>query len=245
MQNILKNNEATEEVKLFFEKWKVYKKIVVNNYTGHEEVYAAIHDFIKINLDRNFSVLDLGSGDALYIAKALKKTKVKSYCGVDLSKISLDLAHKNLTHLNCDLEFFTNDFFDFLENSQKKYDLIFMGLSLHHLLLEQKQQFIIKLKQIINPNGFLIIFDTFLNENETREEYLVRWHNLCHNSWLKLTKEEKSAIETHVTEADYPESFSTFQKIGKIAGFTKIENLLQHVKGKYGLVIFHTKSFAK
>ena len=239
MPEIIKNKEILDDVKIFFEKQSVYKKIVDHDYTGHKEIYQQIHNFIKENFKQDFSLLDLGCGNSAYIAKALKNTQIKSYLGIDLSPLSLQLAKENIKPLTCKATFLAENFSSFIENTTETFDIIFMGLSLHHLFFNQKEKFLIKLHSLITKAGVIIVFDTFLNENESRADYLVRWHNLCYNSWVKLTSEEKKSIEDHVTKSDYPETFSTLQIMGQKAGFKKTEVIMQKIKEKYGLVIFY------
>ncbi len=231
--------ENTDEVKAFFDQCKVYEKLLENDYAGHKEIYSYFHDFILKTPFKNFNLLDLGCGGADFMAKALNFTSIKSYIGVDLSSFSLKLAKENLKKIECDKQFYEEDFFNFFENRQCKFDIIWMGLSLHHLLLKQKKIVLKKIYQALKPGGYFFLFDTFLNEHETREQYLLRWKHLCERHWTNLSPHEKQDIEKHVMKADFPESISEMKKLGYEFGYKDIKIVFEKLKEKYGLIKFY------
>ncbi|MDF5731527.1 MAG: class I SAM-dependent methyltransferase [Rhizonema sp. PD38] len=84
------SEEASFSPKEFFnEQWKVYQKVLNNNYIGHREVYCILHEILVGYFQKPFKMLDLGCGDASFTAQALLNTNIVSYEGIDLSTPAL------------------------------------------------------------------------------------------------------------------------------------------------------------
>lgn len=62
--------EQVEEAVGFFKEWQLYSKVLAQNYLYHREVYAQLHEFLVTRLNRPFTLLDLGCGDAGFVARA-------------------------------------------------------------------------------------------------------------------------------------------------------------------------------
>ena len=95
-------NTRHSEIAGFFNEWSIYQKVLKNNYMFHEEVYGAVQKLLAERLQGwTFSLLDLGCGDASYIARALVGTTIRQYTGFDLSDTAIAIAKRNLGPLNC------------------------------------------------------------------------------------------------------------------------------------------------
>ena len=79
-----------------FDLWDTYKKVVVKDFMFHaalsEEVERALRARFR---GGDFSLLDLGCGDAHVFAPILSRVPPASYKGVDLSDTALALAAEN------------------------------------------------------------------------------------------------------------------------------------------------------
>ncbi|WP_414574743.1 class I SAM-dependent methyltransferase [Anabaena sp. CCY 9402-a] len=100
----LQNSEyESSYLKEFFSKqWKIYQKVLNNNYMGHREIYSILHELLVSYFQKPFKILDLGCGDASFISLALLNTNIASYHGIDLSIPALEIAKENLAKIHCD-----------------------------------------------------------------------------------------------------------------------------------------------
>jgi SAM-dependent methyltransferase len=86
-------NTRHSEIAGFFNEWSIYRKVLKNNYMFYEEIYGAVQKLLAERLQgRSFSLLDLGCGDASYIARALAETTIRQYTGFDLSDTAIAIA---------------------------------------------------------------------------------------------------------------------------------------------------------
>ncbi|NPV61184.1 MAG: hypothetical protein HPY61_00870 [Methanotrichaceae archaeon] len=86
----------------------------------------------------------------------------------------------------------------FLEDSREHADLIWSGLAVHHLLRSQKERFFGRCGEILDPSGYLLLFDPVRREGEGRQEHCLRWRKLCECKWMALSTLEKRRIAEHV-----------------------------------------------
>src|SRR5664279_3324047 len=96
------SNDAVAEVGEFFTGWEIYRKVLENNYMYHKEIYQAVGMLLHQQFAHQpFKMLDLGCGDACYLANALQGTTISHYTGFDLSDPALALAADNIATLGC------------------------------------------------------------------------------------------------------------------------------------------------
>lgn len=93
------------------------------------------------------SVIDFGSGSG-YLLKAFKDKGLKRLLGLDFSKKMCEFAKKKYR-----IKFLSGDFLK--QKISQKYDLATCIQTLEHLINPQK--FFIKVKSILNTNGYLFI----------------------------------------------------------------------------------------
>jgi SAM-dependent methyltransferase len=225
-------------VKSFFDQWQLYKKIVDNNYLHHLETYAILHDFLSSHFMASFSIMDLGCGDAHFMAYALQHTKVREYVGVDVSEVALEMARENMALLDCQKLFSNQDFVAFMNKSNPCADIIWMGLSLHHLSLEEKDYFISSCHRALANGGYLMIFDPVMRSEENREDFIYRWWDLTQRDWRALSVQEKQSLRQHVFFSDFPERLDTFIELGKAKGYKQVFSPYCDCDEIYRLVCF-------
>jgi SAM-dependent methyltransferase len=232
------DREKINEVREYFNQWSIYQKAMCNNYLHHVEVYGMLHDLMANSFGRPFSVLDLGCGDALFIAEALCSTRVERYTGVDISSVALDLARKNLKGTNYQKSLVNGDILAFVDDLGENHDLIWIGLSMHHLARNQKERLISRCGQILRSGGLLMVYDPVLREGEDISHHTQRWWEMCRNQWNALTPEEKDAMHNHVSSSDFPESMSALKEMGLSCGFRGIRSLFCDPCKIYHLILF-------
>jgi len=134
--------KALTEVGEFFNAWAIYRKVLSNNYMHHREIYQAITDLLAEQWEsRPFKLLDLGCGDASFLAPTLQGRSIQHYMGFDLSAPALALAAENIAPLDCKAELINIDFMEGLAQTHEHFDIVFTSYALHHLTQEEKAEF--------------------------------------------------------------------------------------------------------
>ncbi|MFZ4681730.1 MAG: class I SAM-dependent methyltransferase [Terrimicrobiaceae bacterium] len=206
-----------DAVQQFFDQWEIYRKVVAADYLHHCGAYAAIGDVLR-QIPRPFSFLDLGSGDASATAAVLKDSKFRSYEAVDISSVALSLAKKNMAGFSGGKKFIQGDFFQHVMNRSEPCDVIFVGLSLHHLQAADKQAFIAKARELLPADGRLIFYEPIRYLTESREDILVRWWEVA-RTWTELNAGDLQKVKDHVFGYDYPEPVEWYAAMAERAGF--------------------------
>lgn len=229
-----RNSVAVQE---FFNGWTLYRRIVDNDYLYHRSVRDALSAWLD-GFGRPFSFLDLGCGDAAFSSGILRGRPLRSYTGIDLSPVALDLAAKNTQDLSVPCSLHEGDFLLSLPTLPEVYDIIYIGLSLHHLPRREKEFFFGELRRKISPGGVLLIFDPVLTPGETRDSYMGRWVDHARWSWKALSVEEVAGAVQHVTTSDFPEEITTLNRMAVNSGFKPAEVLFSDRTDFYALMAF-------
>jgi len=209
---------------LFQRQWKLYRKVVDNNYLFHREAYAQLHRILVDEAVQPFRFLDIACGDARATADALKGTRVAHYHGIDLSQAALNLAANALTTLRCPIMLDRGDFVEALRGWSQPVDVAWIGLSLHHLMAPAKLALMRKIRGMVGGHGLFLIYEAASPDGEDRAAWLHR-HDRQKPSWTALTLEEWDAITAHVHTADFPETTSQWHWLGRKAGFSQVRQL--------------------
>lgn len=210
-------HQDADGVRQFFEQWSLYRKVVDHNYLHHREAYAAIEKALQ-EFPEPISFLDLGSGDASYTGSVLARCRVERYEAVDISETALELARKNTAGLGCAKKFTREDFFKYVPEIAEVFDVVFIGLSFHHLPWEDKRHFLAEIRRIVRAGGSFMFYEPVMDPGETREEVMRRFGDYT-ESWSALTVEERDRIKEHVFGNDYPETKECYAEIAVEAGF--------------------------
>ena len=229
------SGEETERVRQFFDQWHLYKKVVAFNYLHHREAYAALAGALD-RFDKPFRFLDLGAGDAAWTSQVLQGRPLRRYEAVDLSPVALDLARKNFARTDCEALFTVGDFCDALRSGSDVEDVIFIGLSFHHLPLADKRVMLPVIRKRLAEHGSFLCYEPIHAENESRAQVLERWWQDVLRDWTELTPEELSAVQDHVFNNDYPESCETYARIAREAGFAETRVLYRDPHSFYAVI---------
>jgi SAM-dependent methyltransferase len=203
----------------FFDTWQTYQKVVAANYMYHTEITADIERLLRTRLGtRPFSLLDLGCGDAATLAPLLRKMAITHYKGVDRSEAALGLAAENLKPLSCPIDLVHRDILSALAAETGRYDVIYSSFAIHHLTHDEKAEAFRLAASRLNKNGFLVLTDTFREDDETLSIYLDHYLGWIRNDWHGLRADEIAAICDHIENNDLPETATDLRALTKAAG---------------------------
>ncbi|MDD5198534.1 MAG: class I SAM-dependent methyltransferase [Terrimicrobiaceae bacterium] len=219
-QPIDEPGQDAAQVKAFFDQWAIYRKVLEFDYLHHRAAYAAIGRALE-ELPHPFSFLDLGAGDAECTVGALAGKPLTRYEAVDLSAVALRLARKRAEMLPCVKNFVQADFVEHVRASRETFDVVFIGLSFHHLPQAHKRSFLPELRRLVAPGGRLIVYEPIRRAGESREEALARWWEVARATWTALAPDELEKARDHVFGNDYPESVDAYAGLFSEAGFAR------------------------
>ncbi|MFM8718620.1 MAG: class I SAM-dependent methyltransferase, partial [Chthoniobacterales bacterium] len=229
----------SEAVHAFFSQWEIYRLCIEHNTLFHREVGEILRRELVARTEP-FTFLDLACGDADLTAAALHGTKVGAYTGVDFSAPALALAGNKTAELRCPRSLHEADFTRFLRENKQTFDVVYLGLSLHHLERENKRETMKDLRRAVAPGGPLYLFEPILHGGESREGYVARWAAAMDGPYDLFPAEARAALRDHVTESERPESAEDYQGFAVEAGFTDAEILFTDPGHFYCLFKFST-----
>jgi len=186
--NILRPASASpvldeQAMQTFRHQWQVYSKVVDNDYLSHQAVSAVLHRELVAEVNRPFRFLDLACGDARLTVAALQGTPVIHYHGIDLSAPALALARQTVEALTCPVELEQGDFVSAMRERPEPADVVWIGLSLHHLQMPDKQVLMREVRAAIGDGGRFLIYEPVRYEGESRPAYLDRFEQTAHSTW--------------------------------------------------------------
>lgn len=219
-----------ENIKTFFDMWKIYDFLLDRNYMLHKEIYADVALWLREQFEsRTFSIVDLGCGNARFIAQALQNTTVSRYVGYDLSDVALRDAARHLASLKCDLELRQANFMEGMENRTERFDLIFSSYSLHHFEAPAKGRFFNLARQKLQPGGAILLIDTAREDHETRELSLKSYCDWIRATWKDVPPAALEQIYAHILSSDHPETNATMHQLAADAGFSRRRDINKHL----------------
>ncbi|MFO1102821.1 MAG: class I SAM-dependent methyltransferase [Methylocystis sp.] len=205
-----------------FDLWDTYKKVVVKDLMFHAALSEDVERALRARFrGGDYSLLDLGCGDAQVFAPILRRIPPSSYRGVDLSDTALTLAAENLKFLPCAVQLGHGDMLSALADGET-YDVIHSSFVLHHLATADKAEFFRRAARALAPGGVLLLVDTMREEDESREDYLKHYFDWIEKDWAALSRAEKDAVYEHVSTSDYPEPLSLLERQARDAGLTRL-----------------------
>jgi SAM-dependent methyltransferase len=219
-----------EPAAIFTRSWSLYDLLTEHNYMFHREIYAGI-DRLMEQCDESFDrILDLGCGNARYLAPCLKRMQPALYQGVDLSATALAEAHAYLAELSGEVVLTEGDLLEAVESTAQSWDVLFTGFALHHLMPEQKARFFQAVGRCLADKGWFILVDVVREENQDRESYLEGYLQFMREKWTAVPGEQLEEACAHVREHDHPESLSTLREMARQAGLIHTHLVSRHAQ---------------
>jgi ubiquinone/menaquinone biosynthesis C-methylase UbiE len=215
---------SSDNQKLFVEEWQVYRKMVDNDYLFHRGAYDQLNRFLIEEMKQPFSFLDVACGDASMTVKALHGTTVAHYVGLDISQQALDIARDTLAGLKCRVSLKQQDFIEALQVWNEPVDVVWIGLSLHHLQGSGKLAVMQNVRRLVGTAGWFLVYENASPDGETRDAWLERWDEQK-SAWTAYSTAEWDYVTAHVHAADFPETSSKWHELGREAGFSSVQEL--------------------
>jgi len=203
---------------LFNRQLATYRKVTRENLMYHREVYGLLKEIVLAETPQRFSFLDVACGDASASAAMLQGTSIGHYHGIDLSRPSLDLAAEMLSGLRCNVDLYCRDFVGAMSEWKAPVDIVWIGMSLHHLQSVEKQRLMVDVHSVLAGSGVFVIWEPTLLEGEDRAGWLVRFSTF-RPQWAALSDQEFQEMESHMLAADFPETADGWKTMGLRAGF--------------------------
>ena len=205
---------------VFQQEWRIYRTLVDENYLFHREAYACLRRILVEGVRRPFRFLDVACGDATASVEALTGTAITHYHGIDLSAAALELARSALAVLDCPVTLEHADYVEALREWSEPADVVWIGLSLHHLRTAEKLEILRAIRNMLTEDGHLLVYEDTSPDGEDREGWLRRWDDQK-PLWTAYTPEGWETITAHVHAADYPETASRWVSLAHEAGFAE------------------------
>src|SRR5678810_362727 len=119
---------SAEPTTIFTRSWSLYDLLTEHNYMFHNEIYSSVADLLALRSDKgHYRLLDLGCGNARYLAPCLKRSPPALYEGVDLSEAALAEAREYLAELAGQVILTHGDLLEAVEATGKTWDILFTG----------------------------------------------------------------------------------------------------------------------
>ena len=226
--------DANAEIQ-FAQAWGTYRKLVDNDCVFHSEVYGILH---RILLEDFRATLPLSRSRLR--RRARHRGRAPGHLGRPLSRRrSLAPSARPgvlaVEALPCQTELDQRDFVAAMAERPEPADMVWIGLSLHHLQTADKLVIVQEVRGIVGDRGEFMLYEPTCRDGESRDEYLARFAAICRPLWTALTPEEWDCINDHVTQCDFPETSSTWLDLGLAAGFKRAEQPFMAPTDLYGL----------
>jgi cyclopropane fatty-acyl-phospholipid synthase-like methyltransferase len=110
---------------------------------------TVVHESLKL---KGKNVLDLGCGTGTMLSYLTREEKCLPY-GVDLIRLNIHQCRKKMK----DGQFFRQDIINYLDGTEKKFDLVILYGVIGCFTVEQQRKIINKISSILNTGGVLWI----------------------------------------------------------------------------------------
>jgi SAM-dependent methyltransferase len=227
----------TQPVHAGFERWAVFEKIRTANRMHHREVGQALEQVLAAGFEQPPRILDIGCGDAREISAILKRVSAGDYTGIDNSAAALDGARANLAGCPCPWRLIHGDYAEALATVSAPFDLLWLGLFLHHLDARQKRDFFDRAAELLGPTGRVLAHDPVLLENEDRDGFIERIQRFS-STWPELAAEEREMLARHWSQHGRQERLRRLNAMAFHAGFSEMEILWRDPAEFYALLAF-------
>lgn len=219
-------NQANAHAELFRASWSVYDAIIARNYMFHREIHACVRTVLGARSGwGGYTLLDLGCGNARWLADTLRAYPPARYVGADLSRAALDEAAIELKALPS-VELREQDLLACaLAATPASFDVVYSGFAMHHLKDADKQRLIQACASALAPDGDFLLVDVLREENQTREQYLETYLRMMRTEWSTIEPQQIEEVRRHITAYDFPETLSTLTAMAQAAGFRDVREL--------------------
>src|SRR5208337_694383 len=222
-------NRSETDMDLFTAGWAVYRAVLESDYLWHGMASQALGDLIEEHFGGDVPIRfhDLACGDAETTSRLLSNRPGARYVGVDRSPQALAAATARVANLGPRAELVTADFVDFLEVRDDQFDVIYVGLSAHHLREAGLGRFFAAIVRRLAPSGLFAAYEPFTLPDETRDEHIDRLCQIVDHNWLGMSDEQRIACKAHVRENDHPISLRQWNLLATAGGLCPARTVLK------------------
>lgn len=165
--------------------------------------------------DKKYRVLDLGCGNGILSELVFQKLPHSHIVCFDLTEEMLKAYEKKLSKYFGKFELKQGDFRT--DSIGQGYDIIIAGLTLHHLIWEERKEFYKILYSSLNEGGLLIARDIIIDENkEVVKDQYDQW-----KEFMRSQGEDPDFWYSKHIEKDHPMTLTDHFNWLEKAGFSK------------------------
>lgn len=221
-------SDRDDHTTLFRNSWSIYDAIAAENYMFHREIYELVTDRLRRRHQSGpYTLLDLGCGNARFLAPSLRAAPPSRYDGVDLSSTALAEARDYLDGLD-GISLHEHDMVGFVSLSGSRPDVIFTGYAAHHLPTATKARLFAACAAALAPDGEMLMVDVAREAAQDRDSYIAAYLGLMRGEWTAVPSEMIEEACDHVAAHDFPETLADLFAMATAAGFSRAELLDQH-----------------
>lgn len=205
---------------LFSAAWAAYRAVVEHDYLWHRMAGAALRWLIdrRFGPDAPVRFLDLACGDAGPACQLLAGRPLAGYVGVDRSGPALAAAAANVRELGAAAELVAADFVDYLEGAAERFDVVYVGLSAHHLGEDRLPRLFAAVRRCLTPGGLFAAYEPFTLPDETRDEHVERLCAVMDHFWVKMSADQRGLVMDHIRANDLPVPLTRWESLAAAAG---------------------------
>ncbi|SUB03153.1 Trans-aconitate methyltransferase [Pannonibacter phragmitetus] len=217
---------------LFRFEWGIYRKLTSSGLFGHVEVAEVLEREISARFSMPFSFLDLACGDATVTSSVLSRHPAAVYRGIDLSAMALALARDNFAGAAFPVTLEETDMLAALSPEVVgPVDVIWCGLSLHHLPQDEKRQLFTLARNALGKGGgkggMMAVYEPVLPDGLTRDAFMARMAGELRQAWEVLSPHEFDHMWQHINSFDFPETLDGWKSLGLAAGFAQAQEVFR------------------
>jgi len=136
--------------------------------------------YSHFNLNENSEIADFGCGPGLYTTRLAEKgTKVT---GIDFSNNSIEYAQKVASENEQDIKYFNQNYLNF--ETEDRFDLVIMIMcDFCALSPEQRKTLLSKFKDLLKPDGYVLLDVYSINSFNQKEESATYELNQLYGFW--------------------------------------------------------------
>ncbi len=240
---------ASEPVRddFFTRAWAIYRLCVEQNYLWHRQLGQTLTGILNSHFPstKPLRFLDLACGDANTTAKILEGRPLSSYVGVDRSAVALGFAKTNLAGLRGEVRLIEGDFVEYVQQSAETFDLIYLGLSAHHLDEPGLTRLFTGVRARLAEDGLFAAYEPFTLADETHAEHFARFSEILHRDYTAMTAEQRAEVAQHVGTQDFPRPVSRWNELTAEVGFLPGRRVMKSPDRLYELLVYVPKTVGK
>lgn len=167
-------DSATNIQEHFAKQVQQYESLMEKLVPYYREQHRILQMLLPLDSDRHYRVLDLGCGNGMSSSLVLEKLPHASLVGFDITEAMLEAYRYNISQITSDYQTIQGDYRT--ESFGDGYDIIISGMTLHHLTLQERQDFYPILHAALNPDGLYLSNDIIVDEDShVREDQYHLW----------------------------------------------------------------------